>query len=43
MKKYLIPFVMLFFNNEILSVIALVVVGVMFLFDLAREAERKKS
>lgn len=42
MKKYLIPFVMLFFNNEILSIIALVVVGVMFLFDLAREAERKK-
>lgn len=43
MKKYLIPFVALFFNNEILSIIALVVVGIMFLFDLAREAERKKS
>lgn len=42
MTKYLIPFVMLFFNNEILSIIALVVVGVMFLFDLAVEAERKK-
>lgn len=43
MTKYIIPFVMLFFNNEILSIIALVVVGIMFLFDLAREAERKKS
>ena len=43
MKKYLIPFVMLFFNNEVLSIIALVVVGIMFLLDLAREAERRKS
>lgn len=42
MKKYLIPFVALFFNDEILSIIALVVVGVMFLLDLASEAERRK-
>lgn len=41
MKKYLLVAVALFFNNEIVSTIALTVMGVMLLIDVVSEAERE--
>ena len=43
MKKYLLVGIALFFNNEILSMIALAVMGIMLLWDMATEAERRKG
>jgi len=41
MKKYLITACLLLANNEIVSLIALLIMGAMFLFDMAGWVEKE--